>query len=57
MGNLKISKLRHDVLKSQRALICSLQDLCNQRSCIERKLTPAGKITFKEPDFLAGSDL
>ena len=29
----------------------SAKDLCNQRSCMERKLTPAGKITFNEPDF------
>ena len=45
-------------MKSQRALIFSLHPpkvSCNQRSYgLERNLTPAGKITFKEPDFLLG---
>ena len=45
-------------MKSQRALIFSLHPpkvSCNQRSYgLERKLTPAGKITFKEHDFWLG---
>ena len=57
MGNLKISTESrcNEESKGPDFFSSSTKVSCNQRSYgLERKLTPAGKITFKEHDFWLG---